>query len=72
MTGKDGALGELYFHFLSNRMGYGCGDSFPYDSEPNRRNQIWNQFDFEPMQRRSDDWQGRRAEKTLFPFPLPP
>ena len=28
-------LRKLYFHFLSNQMGYGCGDSFPFDFEPN-------------------------------------
>ena len=28
-------LRKLYFYFLSNRMGYGCGDSFPLDFEPN-------------------------------------
>ena len=29
------ALRKLYFHFISHRMGYGCGDSFPLDFEPN-------------------------------------
>ena len=29
-------LRKLYFYFLSNRMGYGSGDSFPFDFEPNR------------------------------------
>ena len=28
-------LRKLYFHFLSNLMGYDCGDSFPFNFEPN-------------------------------------
>ena len=28
-------LRKLYFHFLSNRMGYDRGDSCPLDFEPN-------------------------------------
>ena len=28
-------LSKLYFLFVSNRMGHGCGDSFPPDFEPN-------------------------------------
>ena len=32
---KGGALGKLCFHFLSHWMGYGRGDSFPFDFEPN-------------------------------------
>ena len=27
-------LRKLYFHFLSHCMGYDCGDSYPFDSEP--------------------------------------
>ena len=33
--GVRGALRKLYFHFLSNRMGYGCGDGSPFDFESN-------------------------------------
>ena len=29
------SLRKLYIHFLSNRMGYGRGDSFPFYFEPN-------------------------------------
>ena len=29
------ALSKLDFHFLSKRMGYGCGDSFPFVFESN-------------------------------------
>ena len=33
---SDGCtLRKLYFQFLSNWMGYGCDDSFPFNFEPN-------------------------------------
>ena len=32
---KYATLRKLYFHFLSNWRGYGSGDSFPFDFEPN-------------------------------------
>ena len=32
---NTGTLRKLCFHFLSNRMGYGCSDSFPFDFKPN-------------------------------------
>ena len=32
---EDVTLKKLYFHFLSNWMGYDRGDSFPFDFEPN-------------------------------------
>ena len=32
---RPSSLRKLYFHFLSHRMGYDRGDSFPIDFEPN-------------------------------------
>ena len=32
---RVGTVRKLVFHFLSNGMGYGDGDSFPFDFEPN-------------------------------------
>ena len=35
VAGVISTLRKTFFHFLSNRMGYDRGDSFPFDFEPN-------------------------------------